>query len=466
MEKLIRNSAGRLQTAYDHAPYPVQNIMVSVRGWFLARIRYSKETAALLRELRAHEAWTTEEMLQYQLDAVQRTLDNARRWVPCYRDYPDVKIHDLEDLRKLPVLKREMVLQQRNELLSKAVPWGKRIRVTTTGTTGTSLPVYYSPEVSAKVWTYRMRQRAWIGLKPRAPRITLFGSRVVPPGRRLPPFWVQNRPECQTLMSIYHLSSETVGAYVRYLRQHKGTVLEGFASVLGILAGLMLERGESVPMRAVFSDAEPLHSFLRTKIEAAFQTHVYDTYTMTEFCGLIQECEHYAMHLIPEYGFLEILDEDDNPVRPGKEGYFVWTSFVNDTMPLIRYRIGDRGCWLEGDGQPCHCGRVFPRVTPTITRTSDMLHCPDGRIYSPRALNQLLKLAPSFRFCQFVQIAPDQLVVHAVAGKEHRPEQLEKLRRNLEKIVGKSMQVSAQTYDEPIMLAGGKIPLIVQHATQ
>ena len=187
---------------------------------------------------------------------------------------------------------------------------------------------------------------------------------------------------------------------------------------------------------------------------------------MTEFCGLIQECEHYTMHLIPDYGFLEILDEEDNPVPPGKEGYFVWTSFVNDTMPLIRYRIGDRGCWLEEDGPPCKCGRVFPRVTPTITRTSDMLHCPDGRIYSPRALNQLLKLAPSFRFCQFVQVTADQLVVRAVSGQENRPEQLEGLRRELEKIVGKTMHVSAQTCDEPIMRAGGKIPLIVQQVTQ
>jgi phenylacetate-CoA ligase len=465
MEKLIRNSAGRLQTVYDHAPYPVQNMMVSMRGWFLARIRYSKETAALLRELRTHEAWTAEQMLQYQLDAVQRTLDNARRWTPYYRGYPDVKIRDLEDLGKLPVLKRDMVREQNNELLSKAVPWRKRVRVTTTGTTGTSLSVYYSPEVSGKVWTYRMRQRAWLGLKPRTPRITLFGSRVIPPERKLPPFWVHNRPECQTLMSIFHLSAETVGDYVKYLQQHEGAVLEGFASVLGILAGFMLERGESVQMRAVFSDAEPLHPFLRTKIEAAFQTHVYDTYTMTEFCGLIQECEHYAMHLIPDYGFLEILDAEDNPVPPGKEGYFVWTGFVNDTMPLIRYRIGDRGCWLEENGQLCKCGRVFPRVIPTITRTSDMLYCRDGRIYSPRALNQVLKLAPSFRFCQFVQVAPDQLVVRAVSGMENRPDQLESLRRELEKIVGKSMQVSAQTCDAPIMRAGGKIPLIVQQVT-
>ncbi len=466
MEKLIRGSAGRLQAVYDRAPYPVKNSIVSMRGWLLTRIRYTKDTTALLHELHTHDAWTAEQMLQYQLSALQRTLDYARHSTPYYRSYPDIKICSLEDLRNLPVLTREVVREQNSDLLSEAVPWRKRVRVTTTGTTGANLPVYYSPEVSARVWTHRMRHRQWLGLKPRTPRITLFGSRVIPPERKTPPFWVYNRPECQILMSIYHLSPETVGDYVEFLRQHEGGVLEGFASVLGILAAFMLERGESVRMRAVFSDAEPLHSFLRTKIENAFQAHVYDTYTMTEYCGLIQECEYYTMHLVPDYGFLEILDEDNNPVPSGKEGYFVWTGFVNDTMPLIRYRIGDRGCWLEEDGQSCKCGRVFRRVTPTITRTSDLLFCPDGRVYSPRALNQLLKLAPSFRFCQFVQVATDLLVVRAVSGQQDRPEQLEGLRRELERMVGKAMKVTAQICDEPIMRTGGKIPLIVQQATR
>ena len=142
-------------------------------------------------------------------------------------------------------------------------------------------------------------------------------------------------------------------------------------------------------MRAVFTDGEPLYPFLRTKIEQAFQARVYDTYGNTELCGLIQECEYNQMHLIPEFGYLEILDEDNQPVPAGKEGYFVWTALINDVMPLIRYRIGDRGCWQ--DSGPCACGRVFPTVIPTITRDSDLLRCPDGRILSPRTVNQLLK---------------------------------------------------------------------------
>src|ERR1700683_4379390 len=122
---------------------------------------------------------------------------------------------------------------------------------------------------------------------------------------------------------------------------------------------------------------------------------------MTEYCGLIQQCENGEMHLPVECGFLEILDEADCPVLGDEEGYFVWTGFLNRAMPLIRYRIGDRGRWETG--APCACGRSFPLVVPTITRESDVLRCPDGRLFSPRALNQLLKHSDSLRSCQFIR---------------------------------------------------------------
>ena len=123
------------------------------------------------------------------------------------------------------------------------------------------------------------------------------------------------------------------------------------------------------------------------------------------------------MHLVPEYGFLEILDENDEPVGPDEEGYFVWTGFLNrrhaaDPLPHRRSRT------LARATDPCACGRAFPLVVPTITRESDILRCPDGRLFSPRALNQLLKQSTSLRFCQFVHDAASRVVVRAVPCNE------------------------------------------------
>jgi phenylacetate-CoA ligase len=448
----------------DLFPYPARNALTSARGWLLTRIRYAPATFAMLRELRAHESWSAGQIAACQLRALRQTADHALRTVPFYSGYPRFKIQKLEDLRRFPVLTRETLLQNHERLLSTTVPRHRRIRAATTGTTGASVCVAYTEELARQNWAFLLRQWSWAGVAAREPRLTLQGARVVPANRREPPYWAYNLAERQILLSIFHLSEDTAPAYLDFLRRHAGEILEGFPSVLGILADFALQRGARIPMRVVFTSGEPLYPSVRAKIQAAFRTHVFDTYGMTEYCGLIQECERGRMHLAPEYGFLEILDERGEPVAPDEEGFFVWTGFLNKAMPLIRYRIGDRGRWQSGG--PCSCGRSFPLVVPTITRESDVLRCPDGRLFSPRALNQLLKQAGSLRFCQFVHNRADRVIVRAVSGNGHAPEETMQICARLRRLLGRGMEVTSELASAPIIRPGGKIPLIVNQVPE
>lgn len=472
IEPLVRNNLPRLQTYYDRAPAPARHLLTSTRGWLLTRIRYSRETFALLRQLQRNETWTSGQIREYQTSALRRAVDHALHSVPYYAAYAQTDVRSPGDLRRLPILTRETALQHQEHLLASDVSSRERIRVGTTGTTGASFKVAYTERLARENWAFLLRQWTWAGVSPRSPRVTFQGARIVPAERRVPPYWTYNFPERQTLASIFHLSESTAFAYLRLLQKNCEKVLEGFPSVLGILADFALARDLRLPMRAIFTSGEPLYPSLRAKIESVFGTRVYDSYGMTEYCGLIQECEAGRMHLAPEYGFLEILDDSGEPVAPGQEGYFVWTGFLNRAMPLIRYRIGDRGRW--DDAGPCPCGRAFPQVVPTITRESDVLHCPDGRIFSPRALNQLLKQATSLRFCQFVHSRPDRLVVRGVLGArfEHAPMQaqaaneLMHIRERVQHLLGEKICVSAEIVAEPISRPGGKIPLVVNEVRQ
>jgi phenylacetate-CoA ligase len=422
----------------------------------------------LLSELRASESWSLSEIATYQITALRQIIDYAIRTVPFYADYSSGVLEGPRDLCRFPVLDRETVLQNQERLLSRNVKRRRRIRAGTTGTTGTSLRVAYTEAVAAKNWAFLLRQWAWAGVKPRHPRITLQGSRIVPPHRDRPPYWAYNLADWQILVSIFHLSEKSAPAYIAFLRDHPGYVLEGFPSTLAILADFVLGAGLRIPMRAIFTSGEPLHSTARAKIQRAFAGRIFDTYGMTEYCGLIQECERGQMHLAPEYGFLEILDENHEPVAPGEEGYFVWTGFLNDAMPLIRYRIGDRGRWQTPAA--CACGRAFPLVVPSITRESDLLRCPDGRLLSARALNQVLKQSASLQFCQFVHDRADHLSVRAVVRPTQDPNraagELMDIRARVADLAGPCMQVTASLAAGPITRPGGKIPMIVNQVIQ
>jgi phenylacetate-CoA ligase len=459
LEPIMRANVSRWQGVYDRFPSPARSVLASARGLFLSQMRYAPETFSILKILRAHERWSTEEIVAHQMNALRETIGSARRSVPHYAKYAREEIRTFADLRRLPVLERETVRQNHEQFLSAGTPARRRIRAGTTGTTGGNLRVAFTEELARANWACLLRQWAWAGVEAQQPRVTLFGARVVPAQCSEAPYWVYNLPERQILMSIFHLAEKTAPAYLEFLHKQEGKILEGFPSVLGILADFAAERRETFPMRTIFTSGEPLYPAARAKIEAAFQCKVFDSYGMTEYCGLIHECAHGRMHLVPEFGFLEILDEGDEPVAEGEEGFFVWTGFLNRAMPLIRYRIGDRGRWLHGSA--CSCDLQFPLVIPTITRESEILHCPDGRLFSPRALNQLLKDATSLRFCQFVHDRPERVVVRAVSANGHAHEEMMQIRSRLQELLGPAMRVTAEIASEPIVLPGGKIPLII-----
>ncbi|MGH9575398.1 MAG: phenylacetate--CoA ligase family protein [Candidatus Acidiferrales bacterium] len=464
LEPLVRNNLHRLHTVYDRVPSPARNLLASARGVLLARIRYSGAALNMLKRLRDQEGWSPGEIRQHQLARLQEMLDHARGTTAHYRKYPRLRLRSCDDLCRLPILSREVVRRDPSQFFSDSVPIRERIQAGTTGTTGANLTVAYSEQTLAENWAFLLRQWAWAGIPPRTPRLTLFGARVVPADRDRPPYWTYNIAERQLLLSIFHLSTRTAGDYLRCLSRHAGKVLEGFPSVLAILGDFAERSGRTIPMRAIFTSGEPLYPDVRERIEKVFRARIFDSYGMTELCGLVQECEAGEMHLAPEYGFLEILSDRGEPVESGEEGHFVWTGFLNAAMPLIRYRVGDRGKWRTG--APCACGRAFPRVVPTITRESDVLRAPDGRLFSPRALNQLLKQTTALRFCQFVHDRLDRVVVRGVASGASASEEVMKVRARLQQLLGTSANVTAELSDAPISRHGGKIPLIVNQVAR
>jgi phenylacetate-CoA ligase len=100
-------------------------------------------------------------------------------------------------------------------------------------------------------------------------------------------------------------------------------------------------------------------------IEAAFGCRAVETYGMGEAVAAASECEKGSMHLWPEYGIVEVVD-----------GEFICTGLLNADMPLIRYRVGDRGTISD---EKCACGRNLPIVESIEGRSDDVLYAADGR---------------------------------------------------------------------------------------
>ena len=156
---------------------------------------------------------------------------------------------------------------------------------------------------------------------------------------------------------------------------------------------MLRARRDDLRMNVVVTNAEPLADHQRAVIAEAFHCAVRETYGMNENVAAASECEAGQLHLWPEVGIAETVD-----------GEFICTGLVNTDMPLIRYRVGDRG-GLGAATEPCACGRTLPVISSVDGRSSDLLITRDGR--------RVFWLSPVFhglpvRESQIVQDARDR----------------------------------------------------------
>ena len=227
--------------------------------------------------------------------------------------------------------------------------------------TGTPLNLWRSRETIQKLYALsEVRERRWYGVSVRQPWAILGGQVVAPVHQQRPPFWVWNAALNQLYMSSYHLQPSLIPYYLDALRDHRVSYLLGYTSSLFALAQEVLRvRRTDLRMSVVITNAEPVTERQRTVIGDAFQCPVRETYGMAEMALFASECEHGALHMWPEVGWLEVL-EDGVPAVPGTSGEFVVTGLMNADMPLIRYRVGDRGALSAAT--TCACGRTLPQL--------------------------------------------------------------------------------------------------------
>jgi len=161
-------------------------------------------------------------------------------------------------------------------------------------------------------------------------------------------------------VSSYNSVRHQFEALVALIRGYgSGVILYGFASTFIELARLVEERGLTVRVGAVISTGEHVRPSDRTLIERELHTKFFTNYATRELGWLGYECEHRAMHLNEEWALVEVLDKDDRPAPLDQEGEIVVTPFDNYVMPLVRYKVGDRGTISSA---ACPCGRTLRTI--------------------------------------------------------------------------------------------------------
>ncbi|MFH6992799.1 phenylacetate--CoA ligase family protein [Flavobacterium sp. FlaQc-48] len=128
-------------------------------------------------------------------------------------------------------------------------------------------------------------------------------------------------------------------------------------------------------------------NILSNKITEKWNIKLFSTYASTEMSTAFTECEHgNGGHHHPELIIVEVLDENNIPVKDGEVGELTFTTLGIEAMPLLRFKTGDI---VQLHNSPCACGRNTLRVGPVVGRKKQMIKYKGTTLYPP-AMNDVL----------------------------------------------------------------------------
>lgn len=399
-----------IQSLIKQFPSPLKQGLKYIYRTIPLRLRKSKtfwETYKLLQE---SQWWDKERLEDYQMQQLEKLLIHAYENVPYYRRVFDerglkpIDIKSKEDLIKLPILTKDIVRNNINDLLAKNIDRKKLHPIKTSGTTVSPLSFFWHknitiPKEDSFTWTiYNIA-----GYK--------FSEKLIYLSFELPPdtkgkLRQYNPLERTMLLYASGLNEDTLHSYVDLIRKFQPKVLKGIPSNLVVLANFIVENKIPIfpQLKIILCSSEMLYPWQKDLVEKAFKCRLFSLYGQNEAVVLATECEvSHKYHVFPEYGVTEIIDANGLPIQKERcMGSIIGTGFNNYALPFIRYEIGDVAAWSY---EKCRCGRHYPLFHSIEGRENEYLVSSNGElipmIIIPYSL--IMKNVKQFQFYQEIK---------------------------------------------------------------
>jgi phenylacetate-CoA ligase len=442
---------------------------VSAYGWSWKRRRFGGIFEQQLGEFKDRERFSAAQWSVHVTAELRHMLVHSFNQVPYYREKFSAagfsadalsKI-SLEELSKLPVLtKQDLRSFGTSSLLASVREIGGEF-FASSGSTGTPTQILFSHAMHQR-WSaaFEARIRHWAGVDRYTPRGMIGGRRVLPEGPGKPPYYRYNYFERQTYFSAYHISAATAGDYVDGMKRNGVEYMTGYAMSNFFLARFIKECGLAVPvMKAVITSSEKLTPEMRTLFHEVYQCKTFDGWSGVEACALVSECEQGTLHVSPDVGIIEILDDQGQPVKPGEVGEVYCTGLLNFDQPLIRYQIGDR---MRLGKEPCSCGRQMPVIDEIVGRVEDTVIGPDGR--EVVRFHGIFVGLKSVVEAQVIQWERDRFEIKVVADQDIPGEEIKMITDRMASQLGAIRLDIVRVSDIP--RANGKFKAVISHVAR
>lgn len=420
----------------------MQNQLVSLAGYFLYKKRYTGNIAEQVKkDLKKAASWNKQQIESFQAEKLNEMVKFCSENIPYYKKlFSEINLNpnditSTKDLIKIPTLSKEILKASPD--LFKATNQKPYVIQNTSGSSGTPLSVWvneYTYKLAmALVVEHEEKQNVYFGDK----RATFAGRMIQPIGNLKRPFSRFNKYENQKIYSSYHLNEGTFSEYEKDLNKFSPKEIIGYPSAIYELA-YQFKRKKSKPkfkLQTIITNSETLLEWQRTLIEEIFEVKVKDYYGSAEYVMFSSQCFNQNYHLNPLIGITEIVDINGNPIIE-KEGDVISTTLTNFTMPLLRYKIGDRA---KLSNAKCSCGNHNNFINAILGRIDDIVITTDGRKIG--RLDHIFKGINGVKEAQIIQTTKTLCNVNVVSSTSKENLDIKKLQQALIDRTSNDMQV-------------------------
>lgn len=448
-------------------PFALRQGLKRLYGRAPLRWRYGAAFFRSCQQAEAREWWPEGRFTAWQEEHLQRLAHHAYAQVPYYHQLFDriglapQAITHLADLSRIPPLTKQQVRDHLDELTATGMPGGKRVLLSTSGTSGRPVRFYSERRHEAYLDgdAFRWRHFSWGGCTPGDLRATLSAHRL-PLQRSGERRLVLYDPVFPRLvLSAYDLSHATITRYADALQRYQPAFLHGFPSALEAMTGFLRAAAINppAPVKAIFTQSEVLYPWQREQIEEYWGCRIFDWYGLEERVIAAAECEaHDGLHVFTDYCIVEVIDGQGHATSG--EGEILSTRLDNFAMPLLRYRTGDMGRLIT---TPCACGRKMPRLRLSGGRDRNFLVTRSGGLVSVTIVD-IPKATAHIEQFQFVQSAPGAVTLKIIKSLAFSDRDLALIHRDLREKFGQELEVTIEFTDRVEHTPRGKLPLLVQ----
>ena len=347
-----------------------------------------------------------------QKENLEKLLSHATKNVPYYSKLAS-KTNGKLSLTNFPILEKEIIRNRTDELISKGYSKKSLIPYSSSGSSGAQTTIYMTKEEQSVLRGILTHWWEWSGYRIGKPIVQTGMATTRSKLKLIKDFLYRTN-----YVYAFSFTDEELKAICDKMQKKRDYFfLAGYASSLNVIAEYALENNYSIQLKGVISLGDKLFDHYRKNVTKAFQTQVFDTYGSNEGLMIAAQDDLPYYYMLSPHTYIEIVDDENNPVADGEMGHIIVTRLDAYSMPLIRYRIGDLGIKLPKYQYPKNRKYGYPLLQKVVGRETDVVLLPDQRKLIVHSFTGIFEYIPEIKQFKVIQENLKGITIEYIEGK-------------------------------------------------